>query len=215
MLPLLRERPRSLLVIGAHSDDIEIGCGGTVLTLLAMFPDLHVRWAVLSGEGERATEARAGAAHFLADAREPEVTVADFPDTAFPYEGATGLKAYFRELGAACRPDLVFTHRRDDAHQDHRFVAELTWQTFRDHAILEYEIPKYEGDLGRPNVFVPLGEDVAERKVEGIMEAFATQADKPWFTRDTLMGLARIRGVECRAPSGLAEGFHGAKVVLV
>lgn len=214
MIPLLREPPRSVLLIGAHSDDIEIGCGGTVLTLLAMFPDLAIRWVVLSGAGGRADEARAGAAAFLVDARDPQVEVAGFPDTAFPYGGAVPLKAYFRDLSQGPSPDLVFTHRRDDMHQDHRFVAELTWQTFRDHTILEYEIPKYEGDLGRPNVFVPVSRAVAERKADAIVACFASQRVKPWFSRETLMALARIRGNECRAESGLAEGFHGAKVVL-
>ena len=215
MIPLLGGRPRSILLLGAHSDDIEIGCGGTVLTLLARFPDLRVHWVVLSGAGERAGEARAGAGAFLADAQEPRVEVADFPDTAFPYEGATGLKAFFRELGRTCEPDLVFTHRRDDAHQDHRFVAELTWQTFRDHVILEYEIPKYEGDLGRPDTFVPLDRAVLDRKADAIVRTFASQAAKPWFSRETITALARIRGNECRAGSGVAEGFHCAKMVLV
>lgn len=214
MISLLRERPRSVLLIGAHSDDIEIGCGATVLTLLALFPEIKIRWVVLSGEGARTDEARRGAAHFLKDARDPMVEVADFPDAAFAYQAAGSLKSHFRELSANCRPDLVFTHRRDDMHQDHRFVAELTWQHFRDHTILEYEIPKYEGDLGRPGVFVPASLEIAERKIAATVETFATQRDKPWFEAETLRALMRLRGNECRSPTGLAEAFHCAKMVL-
>lgn len=223
MLPLLRRRPERVLCIGAHADDIEIGCGGTILSLLALVPDLHVHWLVLSGANERAAEARDGAARILADAREPRVEVEAFEDTAFPYREAEALKRRFRELageGAGTsegggRPDLVFTHRRADMHQDHRFVAELTWQHFRDHMILEYEIPKYEGDLGRPNVFVPLEPAVAERKVAAITGAFASQRDKPWFGADTFHAMHRLRGNECRSPTGLAEAFHADKMVLL
>ena len=213
MLPLLRERPRSILLIGAHSDDIEIGCGGTVLSLLALIPDLAVHWVVLSGEGTRADEAREGAARFLAGAKDPRFDVLDFPDTAFPYEAMAELKAFFRTLPLDA--DLVFTHRRDDLHQDHAAVAALTWQRFRDHAILEYEIPKYEGDLGRPNAFVPLTRETAEAKARMTVETFATQMSKPWFDADTLLGLMRVRGNECRAPEGYAEAFHAMKMTLI
>ena len=156
MISLLGAAPRRVLFVGAHSDDIEIGCGATARALVERFPKLAVHWVVLSGAGERAAEARAGAAAFLEGAKDPVVEVHDFPDTAFPYEAVSPLKNLFRDLAGRTSPDLVFVHRRDDAHQDHRFVAELAWQHFRDHAILEYEIPKYEGDLGQPNLFAPV-----------------------------------------------------------
>ena len=215
MMPLLGRTPRRVLCIGAHRDDIEIGCGGTVERLLDLVPDLAIRWVVLSGDGSRADEARDAAARILARARDPQVEVADFPDTNFPYTAASALKEHFRALARGPAPDIVFTHRREDMHQDHRFVAELTWQAFRDHMILEYEIPKYEGDLGRPNVFVPLSRETARAKAQAIVEAFATQRDKPWFDAETLDALMRLRGNECRSPSGLAEAFHCHKAVLL
>ena len=215
MTPLLGGAVQTVLCIGAHSDDIEIGCGGTVRRLIAANPDLHVRWVVLSGPSERAEEARAAAARFLADAREPRIDVETFVDTLFPYASAMDLKSYFRALAGSIQPDLILTHRREDMHQDHRFVAELTWQSFRNHTILEYEIPKYEGDLGRPNVFVPLDEPQAEAKVSDLMASFASQHGKGWYDAETFRGLMRLRGVECQAPDRYAEAFHCAKVLLI
>lgn len=214
MIPLLRSPLRSILCIGAHADDIEIGCGGTILRLLQSDPGLNIRWVVLSGDGIRATEARASAARVLGDGNEHRVEIADFPDTSFACIEAAALKSYFRELSASCNPDVIFSHCREDLHQDHRFVAELTWQHFRDHMILEYEIPKYEGDLGRPSVFVPLPTDMADAKVDIIVSAFASQHDKPWFDAETFRSVLRLRGIECRSPSGFAEAFHCAKLVL-
>jgi LmbE family N-acetylglucosaminyl deacetylase len=202
----------SILCVGAHSDDIEIGCGGTILKLVGANPDLKVHWAVLSAEGDRAEEARTSAERFLDQAPNHEVEVASFRERYFPYQSQ--LKEFFDDLGTRVHPNLVLTHHGGDAHQDHRVVAELTWNTFRDHLILEYEIPKYDGDLGRPNVFVELDEDLAGRKVQAILHGFPSQAEHFWFSEETFMGLLRLRGVEARSASGLAEGFYARKLVL-
>jgi LmbE family N-acetylglucosaminyl deacetylase len=202
----------SILCVGAHSDDIEIGCGGTILKLVEVNPDLKVHWAVLSAEGDRAEEARTSAERFLGEAPNHEVEVASFRERYFPYQSQ--LKEFFDDLGTRVQPDLVLTHHGGDAHQDHRVVAELTWNTFRDHLILEYEIPKYDGDLGRPNAFVELDEDLADRKVQAILDGFPSQAEHFWFSEETFMGLLRLRGVEARSASGLAEGFHARKLLL-
>lgn len=202
----------SILCVGAHSDDIEIGCGGTVLKLVRANPDLKVHWVVLSAEGDRAEEARTSTERFLDQAPNHEVEVASFRERYFPYQSQ--LKEFFDDLGTRVHPDLVLTHHGGDAHQDHRVVAELTWNTFRDHLILEYEIPKYDGDLGRPNAFVELDEDLARRKVQAILEGFPSQAEHFWFSEETFMGLLRLRGVEARSASGLAEGFHARKLLL-
>ncbi|NNJ24989.1 PIG-L deacetylase family protein [Alienimonas chondri] len=203
---------REVLCLGAHPDDIEIGCGGTLLRLLAENPGVRVTWVVFSGEGERRDEALRGADLFLNDAGERAVHVERFRDSYFPFD--SGLKDRFHELAAGVSPDIVFTHRRDDAHQDHRAVAELTWCAFRDHLIFEYEIPKYEGDLAPPNLFVPLDASTADRKIAQLAEAFPSQAARRWFTADTFRGLLRLRGVEANAVSGVAEAFHCRKLVL-
>ena len=202
----------SILCVGAHSDDIEIGCGGTVLKLVRANPDLKVHWVVLSAEGDRAEEARTSTGRFLDQAPNHDVEVASFRERYFPYQSQ--LKEFFDDLGTRVHPDLVLTHHGGDAHQDHRVVAELTWNTFRDHLILEYEIPKYDGDLGRPNAFVELDEDLAGRKVQAILQGFPSQAEHFWFSEETFMGLLRLRGVEARSASGLAEGFHARKLLL-
>lgn len=204
---------RRILCIGAHSDDIEIGCGGTVLRLLARYPELEVRWIVLSGNEQRADEARCAASLFLRDAMGAEVSVHTFRDGFFPFVGAA-IKEFFEELKREQSPDLIFTHSRDDLHQDHRVVADLTWNTFRDHAILEYEIPKFDGGLVSPNFFVPIDDETRQRKVAYLMRAFGSQRDKRWFTEDTFTALLRLRGVECASPSGSAEGFQARKLVL-
>lgn len=213
VLTLGLEGIRRVLCLGAHADDIEIGCGGTLLRLCAEVPDLDVRWVVLSAEGARAAEARAGADRFLADAGQKTVTVGDFRDARFPAQ-LDRLKDFFADLAAAFEPDLVLTHRREDAHQDHRAVAELTWQAFRSHSILEYEIPKYDGDLGHPNVFVALSRETCRRKVDGLLEAFSSQRDKPWFTEETFRALLRLRGVESKSGTGYAEGFTARKLLV-
>ena len=201
-----------MLCIGAHSDDIEIGCGGTVLKLAAADPELRVHWLVLSADGNRAEEALASAERFLSRARNHQVEVSSFRERFFPH--LPELKEFFDALGARVQPDLILTHHRDDAHQDHRAVADLTWNTFRDHLILEYEIPKNGGDLGRPNVFVRLDDDLARRKVQAVLEGFPSQTDRFWFKEETFLGLMRLRGVEARSSSGFAEGFHARKLLL-
>jgi LmbE family N-acetylglucosaminyl deacetylase len=202
-----------LLCLGAHSDDIEIGCGGAVLRWLAEVPEVHVTWVVLSAPGERADEARRSAQALLKGAASVEVVIGDFTDAHFPSETAR-LKAFLSDIARRAPADVVLTHRLEDRHQDHRTVGELTWQTWRDHLVLEYEIPKYEGDLGQPNVYVPLPADIAQRKVQHLMAHFGTQRSKGWFAEATFQGLMALRGIECRAPSGQAEALHARKVVL-
>lgn len=203
--------PLRVLAVGSHADDIEIGCGGTLLRL-ARTRELDVRWVVLSASEERAAEAKRSAEAFLDGAASSQITVEAFRDAFFRYGGE--VKEYFESLKAAVSPDLILTHHGSDLHQDHRLVAELTWNTFRDHLVLEYEIPKYDGDLGSPNVFVHLDEDVAGRKVELLLESFPSQRSRPWFTEDLFLALMRLRGMESASPSGLAEAFYARKVVL-
>jgi len=206
-----RGQPLTILCLGAHADDIEIGCGGTILRLLAERPRTSVHWVVMSAPGARAREARRSAARVLRAATTRDIRVEAFRDGFLPYDGA-GVKETFEALKSRVSPDLIFTHRIDDAHQDHRLVSELTWNTFRDHWILEYEIPKYDGDLGHPNVFVPLPAAVRRKKVRLLLSAFPSQRSKRWFTETTFDGLMRIRGIECAAPDGYAEAFHGRKI---
>lgn len=205
--------PVRLLALGAHADDIEIGCGGLVLHLLRREAVQHVDWCVLSATPERAVEARTAAGKMLDGATSAEVTVERFSDGRFPYEGMA-IKAWFETLKHRPRPTLILTHSRDDRHQDHREVANLTWNTFRDHLILEYEIPKFDGDLQTPNLYVPVDEATLERKVDILLDCYASQRTKPWFDADTFRGLARLRGVECGSPTRYAEGFHARKIVL-
>ena len=217
MMGLRLTRPSGrlrVLLIGAHADDIEIGCGGLVLELLRRPEPVEIDWCVLSATPERAQEAKASAAAFLAGAADAQVTVEGFDDGFFPYEGRA-IKAWFETLKARPRPDLVLTHARHDRHQDHREVSQLTWNTFRDHLILEYEIMKYDGDLVTPNLYVPLDEDLLERKIALLLESFPSQRAKPWFDGDSFRGLARLRGIECASPTRFAEAFHAPKMVLL
>jgi len=204
---------RTLLCVGAHCDDIEIGCGATILRLAQSQPNLEVHWIVLSSSPIRAAEAKASADRFLRNVARPQVEIKEFRNSFFPFEGAR-IKEYFEDLKRRVSPDLVLTHTRHDLHQDHRLTCELTWNSFRDHLILEYEIPKYDGDLGAPNFFVPVTAEQCDAKVSNIVECFASQQDKPWFTRDTFMALLRLRGVECNSPSRYAEAFYSRKGVL-
>ena len=206
-------RMERILCLGAHCDDIEIGCGGTLLKLLEANPGAHVDWIVFSSTERREAEARAGAERFLEQAGSANVVTRSFRERYFPYVGAE-IKEYFDELGATMRPDLVFTHFRDDLHQDHVLLAELALNTFRNHLILEYEIPKWDGDLGRPSVFVQLEQRHVDAKVDAIWDAYESQRDKHWFTKETFFATLRLRGVECKAPSGYAEAFHCRKLVL-
>ena len=205
--------PLRILCLGAHSDDIEIGCGGTILRLLQERPDSSVDWVVLSASPEREIEARASAADFLAGAAARNVTVKGFRESFFPYVAAE-IKSFFETLKRGQTPDVIFCHHRRDEHQDHRLVAELTWNTFRNHVVLEYEIAKYEGDLGKPNVFVPLSRATADRKVELLQRHFPSQTQRTWFRPDTFHGVMSVRGVECNAEDGRAEAFHSRKIVL-
>lgn len=203
---------RRVLAVGCHADDVEIGCGGTLLALQRAHPGIEVTWVVLGAEGERADEARASAEAFLQGAGGAEVVVHGFRDAYMPYHGES-VKEAFEELKRV-EPDLVLTHTRDDLHQDHRLACELTWNTFRDHLILEYEVPKWDGDLGRPNVYVALESDVVERKLELVLRHFPTQAEKHWYDDETFRGLMRLRGLECASPSRYAEAFYGPKMVV-
>jgi LmbE family N-acetylglucosaminyl deacetylase len=203
----------SVLCLGAHSDDIEIGAGGTILTLIASGAKLDVHWCVLSGGGQRSAEARASAEAFLEGSNSSQVEIADFEDSYFPVHSRS-IKHWLIDVRSRVNPDLVLTHARFDAHQDHREVNQLTWNVFRDHLVLEYEIPKWDGDLGQPNAYVPLTADVLERKVELLHQHFGTQRSKDWFDRDTFAGLARLRGMECRAPEHFAEAFTVRKAKL-
>lgn len=216
MLPLtLPSRPGglSLLAIGAHADDIEIGCGGTILRLASDGVLGSVRWVVLSATGQREAEARTSAASFLAGIDQTEVVVAGFRDSFFPYLGGT-VKEFFEETRGSFTPDLILTHRRDDLHQDHRLVGELTWNTYRSHLILEYEIPKYEGDTASPNLYVELPEETCERKVEIVSRTFRSQASRPWFDPEAFRAVMRLRGMECNSRSRFAEGFTSRKAVI-
>lgn len=216
MLPLnLPSGPGGLnvLAIGAHADDIEIGCGGTILRLAAEGRLSSVRWVVLSATGEREAEARAGAAAFLAGVERVEVLVAAFRDGFFPYLGGT-VKEFFEEHRDSFAPDLILTHRREDLHQDHRLVGELTWNTYRQHLVFEYEIPKYDGDPGSPNLYVELPASISERKIDIITTTFRSQASRQWFDPDTFRSLLRLRGMECSSSTRLAEGFTCRKAVI-
>jgi LmbE family N-acetylglucosaminyl deacetylase len=201
-----------VLCLGAHSDDIEIGCGGTVLSFKSVLPQVKFHWVVFSASGIRGSEAATSADLFTAGCAR-EIFLKEYRDGFLPYHGAE-VKEFFEEVKTRVNPDLIFTHWRGDAHQDHRLVSELTWNTFRDHLILEYEIPKYDGDMGQPGVFVPLQDETCRAKIQNIVETFQSQHGKRWFERDTFLSLMRLRGMESNAPSGYAEAFHCRKKVL-
>jgi LmbE family N-acetylglucosaminyl deacetylase len=212
-LKLNVSEPLQVLCLGAHSDDIEIGCGGTILRLAEDYPCCSFHWVVFSATGEREAEARRGAELFAGSAHLRGSLLKNFPDGFLPFVGAE-VKAVFEELKHTVSPDLILTASRKDAHQDHRFVAELTWNTFRDHLIVEYEIPKYDGDMGQPGFFVPLEKEIYQQKVDYLMEVFESQRHKRWFEPETFLSLMRLRGMECNAPSGYAEAFHCRKLIL-
>ena len=216
MLPIHFQKrtgsPWTLLCLGAHSDDIEMGCGGTILRLLQELTPATTYWIVFSANAARAAEAVQSANHFLRKASKKEIIVKHFRDGFFPYTGGE-IKEYFEELKQILSPDLILTHYRHDLHQDHRVISELTWNTFRKHLILEYEIMKYDGDLGAPNFFVHLDRSTCERKVKYIRDAFKTQGDRSWFTEDLFLSLLRVRGVESNAPERYAEAFYCRKII--
>lgn len=203
----------SVLCLGAHADDIEIGCGGTILRLLHTYRNCEITWAVFSTNAQRKREAVSSAQLMLKGAERAVVITKSFKESFFPYRGEE-IKGFFEQLKKRVVPDLIFTHYRQDLHQDHRMICELTWNIFRKHQIFEYEIPKYDGDLGSPNLFVELDETLCRRKVDHILTHFKTQKDKHWFSKDVFMAMLRLRGMECNAPSTFAEGFYCRKLVL-
>jgi LmbE family N-acetylglucosaminyl deacetylase len=216
MLKLSFELAKShlcLLCIGAHSDDLEIGCAGTVLEWLAKYAQVEVTWVVLSAPGQRLAEARDSANELLSKAKRKNLVLRDFRDGYFPMQFDKA-KILFEELKASEKPDIILTHHLEDRHQDHRLVAELTWQTFRDHLIFEYEIPKYEGILGPSNVYVQLSGVTAQRKINLLLAHFGTQRSRDWFKAETFNSLMQLRALECRAESGFAEAFHVRKCVV-
>ena len=208
-----KDRPLKILCLGAHSDDIEIGCGGTILRLMSEYNNVEVHWVVFGSSGQRDNEALDSATKFLFSAKRKEIVVKNFKDGFLPYVGGE-VKDFFEELKKQMSPDLVFTHYRHDLHQDHRLVSSLTWNTFRDHLILEYEIMKYDGDIGAPNFFVHLDQPTCQIKIARILDVFKTQSHHHWFTEDTFLSLLRLRGVECNAPEKYAEAFYCRKIVL-
>jgi LmbE family N-acetylglucosaminyl deacetylase len=211
---LQRSGPRpTILCLGAHADDIEIGCGGTILQLLDRYPHVTVHWIVFSADEERAAEAQESAINFLTAAQPKNIVIQDFQNAFFPSVSGE-IKEYFEKLKADVMPDLIFTHYRHDLHQDHALISQLTWNTFRDHLVLEYEVPKYDGDFGQPNVFSHLDESICARKIDLILKSFISQQDKHWFDAETFRAVARLRGVESNAPSRYAEAFYGRKIVV-
>lgn len=199
--------------LGAHCDDIEIGCGGTLLALRKRHPNLELRWLILSSDELRASEARKSAARFGVEDVAKQVQIETFRDGYLPWEGAA-VKQAIHDHSRSFEPHIVFTHFRDDRHQDHRLVSDVTWNAYRDHLVLEYEIPKWDGDLGRPNVYMPLEHEEVEAKLEILHEVYASQLEKDWFQPEAFRGLMAVRGVESRAGSGHAEAFHARKLVL-
>jgi LmbE family N-acetylglucosaminyl deacetylase len=212
-LELNNSRPIRLLCLGAHCDDIEIGCGGTILKLAATQPEMEVQWVVFSTDEQRKREALQSADAFLENVANHNVVVYGFRDGFLPYVGCE-VKERFEHLKKEFSPDLILTHYRHDLHQDHRLVSELTWNTFRSHLILEYEIPKYDGDFGSPNVFIPLDEATCKRKIGKIIDAFQSQSKKHWFSGDLFYSILRLRGMEANASGGYAEGFYCRKAIL-
>jgi len=202
-----------VLCLGSHSDDIEIGCGGTVLRLIETFPGITIIWVVFSGGRQRKREAKASAADHLRGTAQKRVIVRNFRESYFPSQLAA-IKREFERLKHQWDPDLIFTHYRQDLHQDHKIISDLTWNTWRRHLILEYEIPKYDGDLGAPNVYVTLDKKIGEAKIIHLMRHFATQRSKTWFTEDTFWAMLRIRGVEACSPTAYAEAFYCRKLIL-
>lgn len=200
-----------ILCLGAHSDDIEIGCGGAILSLLASYPNVSVDWEVFSAEGVRRKEAQISARRFLARAKKVSINIGRFRGSYFPTDVGR-IKDYFERLKGRLNPDVIFTHYRADLHQDHRVISDLTWNTFRNHLVLEYEIPKFDGDLGTPNLYVPLGQSICKEKIDILLASFESQRRKHWFTGDTFMALMRLRGIEAGPEATHAEAFYARKI---
>lgn len=211
-MPAANQGILKVLFLGAHSDDIEIGCGGTILRLIREYSQVDITWVVFSALGERGREAQNSAEDFLKDISRKRIMVHEFKDGYFPHSGAQ-IKDIFEQLKSDLVPDVIFTHYRNDLHQDHRVLCELTWNTWRNHFILEYEIPKYDGDLGAPNFFVQLDKDLCDQKTNALVRFFQTQGNKHWFTPETFNAILRIRGVECKSSGGYAEAFYARKLL--
>lgn len=213
MLPLALDPtggPLHVVALGAHPDDIEIGCGGSLLRLAESVPDLTAEFVVASGEPSRVEEARHAAELFLPGC-DVGVRAGDLPDGQFPaYWGDA--KRLLEETARGRRADIVLAPCRGDAHQDHRTLAEIVPTVWRDHLVLSYEIPKWDGDLGRPSLYVPLSQELMREKVRRLHKAFPSQASREWFDDEVFLGLARLRGMECR--SRYAEAFTTAKATL-
>jgi len=209
-----KKSPLKILCLGSHCDEIEIGCGGTLLNLVqSRRGRIVVRWVVFSSTAERENEARRSALAFLKRAKQKSIVIQHFEDSFFPYKGGE-IKKFMQTVSRGFSPDIVFTHYRNDLHQDHRLISELTWNAFRDHWILEYEVPKYDGDLGTPNFFVPLREAICHNKIDHVVRYYKSQQSKNWFSRETFLSLLHLRGIECNSPSGYAEAFYSRKIVL-
>ena len=209
----IENKKPKILCLGAHPDDIEIGCGGTLLRIIEDIPEAQFYWVVFSGNSERAKEAYQSANMFLAGAKSNNIHIQDYRESYFPFVGAK-IKDYFEKIVKEFSPDLIFTHNNNDAHQDHQLISALTWNTFRDHLILEYEIPKYDGDLGNPNLFINLDKKFVQRKINFILEIFKSQAEKQWFDEETFRSILRIRGIESNSPTKYAEAFYCRKMVI-
>jgi len=209
---LNKESKINILCLGAHSDDIEIGCGGTILRILQEFDNICVKWIVFSALNDRKTEAVQSAKNFLNNVKKQNVIIKDYKENYFPFIGDK-IKDYYDEIKYNFNPDIIFTHYKNDAHQDHKIISDITWNTFRNHMILEYEIPKYDGDFGSPNLFIKLPENVCQKKINYIMNNFKTQKRKNWFTDDTFWALLRLRGMEAKSPSKYAEAFYCKKII--
>ena len=209
----LEQPPEStykVLCLGSHCDDIEIGCGGTILKLINTYQNIEFYWVAFSANTQREQEAYNSANKFLKDVK-AKIIIKKFRDGFLPFNGIE-VKEVFEQL-KQFKPDIIFTHYRQDLHQDHRLISDLTWNTFRNHLILEYEIPKYDGDLGQPNFFVHLDQQTCQNKIKYILDSFPSQKEKQWFTEDTFLSILRLRGIESNAPDKYAEAFHCRKVV--
>jgi len=207
------EEPISILALGAHCDDIEIGCGGTLLSITDSNPNVTIAWVVFSSNAKRKKEATIGCKLFTKNAKKLDLNIFDFKDGYLPYHGER-VKESFEALKTSVSPDLIFTHYRHDLHQDHRLISELTWNTFRDHLILEYEIPKWDGDIGNPNFFIPLNRSTGTQKIQYLQQAYRSQQDKSWFSDDLFWSIMRLRGMESNSSSGIAEAFYSRKTTL-
>jgi LmbE family N-acetylglucosaminyl deacetylase len=202
-----------VLALGAHPDDIEIGCSATIIKLAQLYPHLSINWVVFSGDANRKKEANNSAKELLKKVTRKNFTFYNFKDGFFPYEGRL-IKECFEEIKVNTAPDIIFTHFRNDLHQDHRLINEMAWNTFRDHLILEYEIPKYDGDTQVPNFYVSVDDNIVDQKIDLIMKNFPSQKNKHWFTPDTFKGIMRLRGVEAGGATNCAEAFYSRKILL-